>query len=69
MKVSNEMEKISQMPVVLIPIHFDRSIIERSTSFQRSVVLRSVITFLVVLGTLYYQREITLSLYLYMYRR
>ena len=38
------MTKISQMPVVLIPIHFDRSNIERTTSFQRSVVIRPFIT-------------------------
>ncbi|CAB4055823.1 guaA [Lepeophtheirus salmonis] len=33
--------KISQMPLVLIPIHFDRSVIERTNSFQRSVVIRT----------------------------
>ena len=38
------MSKISQMPIVLIPIHFDRSNIERTTSFQRSVVIRPFIT-------------------------
>ena len=32
------------MPIVLIPIHFDRSNIERTTSFQRSVVIRPFIT-------------------------
>ena len=42
--MSGEMTKISQMPVVLIPIHFDRSNIERTTSFQRSVVIRPFIT-------------------------
>ncbi len=26
---------------VLIPIHFDRSVIEKTTSFQRSVVIRT----------------------------
>ena len=42
--MSGEMTKISQMPVVLIPVHFDRSNIERTTSFQRSVVIRPFIT-------------------------
>lgn len=42
--LSNEASKISQMPVVLIPIHFDRSNIEKTTSFQRSVVLRPFMT-------------------------
>ena len=42
--MSGEMSKISQMPIVLIPIHFDRSNIERTTSFQRSVVIRPFIT-------------------------
>jgi len=41
---SGEMTKVSQMPIVLIPIHFDRSTIERTTSFQRSVVIRPFIT-------------------------
>jgi len=36
--------KLSQMPLVLIPIHFDRSPIEKVTSFQRSVVIRTFIT-------------------------
>jgi GMP synthase (glutamine-hydrolysing) len=44
LNVSGEMSKISQMPIVLIPIHFDRSNIERTTSFQRSVVIRPFIT-------------------------
>jgi len=35
---------LSQMPLVLIPIHFDRSPIEKVTSFQRSVVIRTFIT-------------------------
>ena len=42
--MSGEISKISQMPIVLIPIHFDRSNIERTTSFQRSVVIRPFIT-------------------------
>jgi GMP synthase (glutamine-hydrolysing) len=41
---SSEASKISQMPLVLIPIHFDRSHIERTTSFQRSVVIRTFMT-------------------------
>jgi GMP synthase (glutamine-hydrolysing) len=32
------------MPLVLVPIHFDRSNIERTTSFQRSVVIRTFCT-------------------------
>eukprot|EP00096_Caligus_rogercresseyi_P011162 TRINITY_DN4309_c0_g1_i1.p1 TRINITY_DN4309_c0_g1~~TRINITY_DN4309_c0_g1_i1.p1 ORF type:complete len:672 (-),score=242.16 TRINITY_DN4309_c0_g1_i1:275-2290(-) len=32
---------ISQMPLVLIPMHFDRSVIERTNSLQRSVVIRA----------------------------
>ncbi|KAK7873744.1 hypothetical protein R5R35_013275 [Gryllus longicercus] len=35
---------ISQMPVVLIPIHFDRDQVSRIPSCQRSVVLRPFIT-------------------------
>jgi len=38
---SGETGNLSQMPLVLIPIHFDRSHIERSASFQRSVVIRT----------------------------
>ncbi|EDV31028.2 uncharacterized protein Dana_GF15152 [Drosophila ananassae] len=36
--------KISQMPVVLIPVHFDRDPINRTPSCRRSVVLRPFIT-------------------------
>ncbi|XP_032591943.1 GMP synthase [glutamine-hydrolyzing] [Drosophila grimshawi] len=36
--------KISQMPVVLIPVHFDRDPIIRTPSCRRSVVLRPFIT-------------------------
>merc|ERR1712018_387410 len=35
---------LSQMPLVLIPIHFDRSPIDKVNSFQRSVVIRTFIT-------------------------
>ena len=32
--------RVSQMPVVLLPLHFDRSVIERAASLQRSVAIR-----------------------------
>ncbi|CAG2062612.1 unnamed protein product [Timema podura] len=35
---------ISQMPVVLIPVHFDRDQVMRISSCQRSVVLRPFCT-------------------------
>lgn len=35
---------VAQMPVILIPIHFDRDIASRAPSCQRSVVLRTLIT-------------------------
>jgi len=38
------MKKISQMPVVLIPIHFDRDPSKQLPSCQRSVVIRTFIT-------------------------
>ncbi|CAH0388779.1 unnamed protein product [Bemisia tabaci] len=41
---SNCVDSISQMPVVLIPVHFDRDAALRITSCQRSVVLRPFIT-------------------------
>ena len=37
-------EKISQMPIVLIPVHFDRDPIDHIPSCQRSVVIRTFIT-------------------------
>ncbi|XP_042232138.1 GMP synthase [glutamine-hydrolyzing]-like isoform X3 [Homarus americanus] len=37
-------EKLAQMPLVLIPIHFDRDPVTRLPSCQRSVVLRPFIT-------------------------
>uniref|UniRef100_H2Y9F0 GMP synthase (glutamine-hydrolyzing) n=1 Tax=Ciona savignyi TaxID=51511 RepID=H2Y9F0_CIOSA len=40
----NVVNKISQMPVVLIPLHFDRDTLCRGPSCQRSVVLRPFIT-------------------------
>ena len=36
--------KISQMPIVLIPIHFDRDPIDHIPSCQRSVVIRTFVT-------------------------
>lgn len=41
---NNCMGAISQMPVVLIPIHFDRDAVSRIPSCQRSVVLRPFCT-------------------------
>lgn len=38
------MEKVAQMPVVLIPIHFDRDVVGRQPSCQHSVVLRPFVT-------------------------
>lgn len=38
------MRSISQMPVVLIPIHFDRDPVSRIPSCQRSIVVRPFIT-------------------------
>lgn len=37
---NGSMGLISQMPVVLIPVHFDRDIALRAPSCQRSIVLR-----------------------------
>ncbi|XP_026280572.1 GMP synthase [glutamine-hydrolyzing] isoform X2 [Frankliniella occidentalis] len=41
---SNCMHTLSQMPVVLIPVHFDRDSVNRTPSCQRSVVLRPFVT-------------------------
>ncbi|KAG0722284.1 GMP synthase [glutamine-hydrolyzing] [Chionoecetes opilio] len=41
---SSYMEKIAQMPVVLLPVHFDRDPVARLPSCQRAVVLRPFIT-------------------------
>ena len=38
------MDQLSQMPVVLIPVHFDRDPLCRAPSCQRSVVIRPFIT-------------------------
>ncbi|XP_022787009.1 GMP synthase [glutamine-hydrolyzing]-like [Stylophora pistillata] len=37
-------DKISQMPIVLIPVHFDRDPIDHIPSCQRSLVIRTFIT-------------------------
>jgi GMP synthase (glutamine-hydrolysing) len=42
--VAGHMKSLSQMPVVLIPIHFDRDPLSRVPSCQRSVVIRTFIT-------------------------
>ena len=36
--------KISQMPVILTPLHFDRDSLQKQPSCQRSVVIRTFIT-------------------------
>lgn len=36
--------QISQMPIILIPIHFDRDLASRQPSCQRSIVIRTIIT-------------------------
>jgi GMP synthase (glutamine-hydrolysing) len=36
--------KVAQMPIILIPIHFDRDVVSRQPSCQRSVVIRTFIT-------------------------
>ncbi|BES89506.1 GMP synthase [Nesidiocoris tenuis] len=41
---SDCMSKVSQMPVVLLPLHFDRDAALRAPSCQRSIVLRPFIT-------------------------
>ena len=41
---SGVVAKLSQMPIVLIPIHFDRDPINHIPSCQRSVVIRTFIT-------------------------
>ncbi|XP_055596706.1 GMP synthase [glutamine-hydrolyzing] isoform X2 [Uranotaenia lowii] len=38
------MRKISQMPVILIPVHFDRDPAPKTPSCQRSIVLRPFVT-------------------------
>ncbi|XP_039279535.1 GMP synthase [glutamine-hydrolyzing]-like [Nilaparvata lugens] len=41
---NNVMQSVTQMPVVLLPIHFDRDAATRTPSCQHSVVLRPFIT-------------------------
>uniref|UniRef100_A0A0A9X3L7 GMP synthase (glutamine-hydrolyzing) n=2 Tax=Lygus hesperus TaxID=30085 RepID=A0A0A9X3L7_LYGHE len=41
---SDVMSKVAQMPIVLLPLHFDRDAALRAPSCQRSVVLRPFIT-------------------------
>ena len=41
---SGHMSSLSQMPIVLIPVHFDRDPLSRVPSCQRSVVIRTFIT-------------------------
>ncbi|RWS28159.1 GMP synthase-like protein, partial [Leptotrombidium deliense] len=41
---SGYFSKLAQMPVILIPIHFDRDVVTRQPSCQRSVVIRTFIT-------------------------
>lgn len=41
---SGHMGNISQMPIILIPIHFDRDVVSRNPSCQRSAVMRTFIT-------------------------
>lgn len=36
--------KISQMPIILTPLHFDRDPLQKQPSCQRSVVIRTFIT-------------------------
>ena len=41
---SGYISKLSQMPIVIIPVHFDRDPILNQPSCQRSVVIRTFIT-------------------------
>lgn len=36
--------KVAQMPIIIIPIHFDRDVVTRQPSCQRSIVIRTFIT-------------------------
>ena len=42
--VTGEMGKLSQMPLVLLPVHFDRDAMSHVPSCQHSVVLRTFVT-------------------------
>jgi len=41
---AGSVQTLSQMPVVLIPVHFDRDVMSHSPSCQRSIVLRPFVT-------------------------
>lgn len=41
---SNCTAKLSQMPIIIVPIHFDRDPINRLPSCQRSIAIRTFIT-------------------------
>ena len=41
---SNYMHKLSQMPIVIVPLHFDRDPVQHQPSCQRSIVIRTFIT-------------------------
>ena len=42
--VAGEMRRLSQMPLVLLPLHFDRDPLQHVPSCQHSVVIRSFVT-------------------------
>ena len=42
--LSGYSKKISQMPVILTPLHFDRDPLQKQPSCRRSVVVRTFIT-------------------------
>ncbi|XP_054713979.1 GMP synthase [glutamine-hydrolyzing]-like isoform X2 [Uloborus diversus] len=44
LQASGYMGSLSQMPIILIPIHFDRDVASRNASCQRSAVIRTFIT-------------------------
>jgi GMP synthase (glutamine-hydrolysing) len=44
LQTTNTMSKLSQMPVIIIPIHFDRDSVKNIPSSKRSIVIRPFIT-------------------------
>ncbi|KAG8185590.1 hypothetical protein JTE90_023289 [Oedothorax gibbosus] len=44
LRTSGLVGAISQMPIVLLPLHFDRDVVSRNPSCQRSAVIRTFIT-------------------------
>ncbi|XP_061162674.1 GMP synthase [glutamine-hydrolyzing]-like [Saccostrea echinata] len=44
LQATNTTSKLSQMPVIIIPVHFDRDPIKNIPSCQRSIVIRTFIT-------------------------